>query len=115
MRNYNVAVAEEQGRIVFVRRIVPGGADRSYGVHVAELAGLPKAVVRRAREVLVDLEKGANGHSPAGALPQLQLFAAAPADDPLRSELAAIDVDSMSPLEAVTRLYELRERARASE
>ena len=58
MRNFNVAVAEEQGRIVFLHRIVPGGADRSYGVHVAELAGLPKAVVQRAREVLLELEAG---------------------------------------------------------
>ncbi len=115
VRNYNVAVAEEQGRIVFVRRIVPGGADRSYGVHVAELAGLPKAVVRRAREVLVDLEKHSrNGHHTEPD-PQLAFFAAPKKEDGLRTELADLDVDSMSPLEAVTRLYELRERARAEE
>ncbi|HZP57579.1 MAG TPA: DNA mismatch repair protein MutS, partial [Dehalococcoidia bacterium] len=111
VRNWNMAVAEEQGRIVFLRRVVPGGADRSYGVHVAELAGLPKAVVQRAREVLAELEHGArNGHAPAP--PQLPLFAPARAEDPLWLELAALDVDSMTPLEAMTRLYELRERAR---
>ena len=113
VRNYNVAVAEEQGRIVFIRRVVPGGADRSYGVHVAELAGLPKAIIQRAREVLSELEAaGRDGPSPAGRAPQLSLFASTPPDDGLRRELAGIDVDSMSPLEALTRLYELRDHAR---
>ena len=114
VRNYNVAVAEEQGRIVFMRRIVPGGADRSYGVHVAELAGLPKAVVQRAREVLHELETADGGQAASLAnAPQLALFASTPPDDGLRRELAGIDVDSMSPLDALTRLYELRDRARS--
>jgi DNA mismatch repair protein MutS len=113
VRNMNVAVAEERGRIVFLRRVVPGGADRSYGVHVAELAGLPKAVVQRAREVLRELEDGHAGPQRA-ASPQLSLFAATPPDDGLRRELATLDVDAMTPLEAMTRLYELRERARAA-
>jgi DNA mismatch repair protein MutS len=115
VRNYNVAVAEESGRIVFLRRVVPGGADRSYGVHVAELAGLPKAVVQRARDVLHELETG-NGRHERGveSQPQLSLFAATPPDDGLRRELAGIDVDAMSPLEALTALYELRDRARAA-
>ena len=94
VRNFNVAVAEEQGRIVFLRRIVPGGADRSYGVHVAELAGLPKAVVQRAREVLLELETERTrrpGAARASASPQLSLFAATPPDDGLRRELAGID------------------------
>jgi len=113
VRNCNVAVAEEAGRIVFLRRIVPGGADRSYGVHVAELAGLPKAVVQRARQVLLELEAGGNGRiGIAAPSEQLSLFAAAPPDDGLRGEVAAIDVDAMTPLEALTRLYELRDRAR---
>ena len=116
VRNYNVAVAEESGRIVFVRRIVPGGADRSYGVHVAELAGLPKAVVRRAQEVLRELEDGGGRQAveTAAARPQLSLFASTPPDDGLRRELAELDVDALSPLEAMTRLYELRDRARAA-
>ena len=115
VRNYNVAVAEEQGRIVFLRRIVAGGADRSYGVHVAELAGLPKAVVQRAREVLLELESESDGAGRRGrgpAAPQLSLFASTPPDDGLRRELAELDVDSLTPLEAMTRLYELRERAK---
>ncbi len=113
VRNYNVAVAEEQGRIVFIRRIVAGGADRSYGVHVAELAGLPKAVVHRAREVLQELE-ASDGRTPsATATPQLALFASTPPDDGLRRELAGIDIDALTPLDALTKLYELREHARA--
>jgi DNA mismatch repair protein MutS len=113
VRNCNVAVADEGGRIVFLRRIVPGGADRSYGVHVAELAGLPKAVVQRAREVLRELESG-DGRAASAAVvtPQLSLFASTPPDDGLRRELAAIEVDAMTPLDALTRLYELRDRAR---
>ncbi len=113
VRNMNVAVAEENGRIVFLRRIVPGGADRSYGVHVAELAGLPKAVIQRAREVLRDLEAESNGPRRLGPEPQLSLFAATPPDDGLRRELASLDVDAMTPLEALTRLFELRDRALA--
>ena len=57
VRTYNVAVAEEEGHVVFLHKIVPGGADRSYGIHVAQLAGMPRQVVRRAEEVLEDLEK----------------------------------------------------------
>jgi DNA mismatch repair protein MutS len=117
VRNCNVAVAEEHSRIVFLRRIVPGGADRSYGVHVAELAGLPKAVVQRAREVLRELEAGAASRDGAVSArdpsPQLSLFAATPPDDGLRRDLASMDVEAMTPLEAMTRLFELRDRARA--
>jgi DNA mismatch repair protein MutS len=112
VRNFNVAVAEEHGRIVFLRRIVPGGADRSYGVHVAELAGLPKSVIQRAREVLGDLERNGDERKPMSGEPQLSLFASAPPDDGLRRELALVDVDAMTPIEAMTRLYELRQRAR---
>jgi DNA mismatch repair protein MutS len=116
VQNYNVAVAEEGAdgarRIVFLRRIVPGGADRSYGVHVAELAGLPKAVVQRAREVLDELEAGAANGRPASPSPQLSLFASTPPDDGLRRELAELDIDSLTPLAALNRLYELRDRAR---
>ena len=116
VRNFNVAVAEERGRIVFLRRIVPGGADRSYGVHVAELAGLPKAVVQRAREVLLELEtdgRERTGSARASDAPQLSLFAATPPDDGLRRELAGIDLDAMTPLDAMRILYELRDRARS--
>jgi len=115
VRNENVAVAEEEGQVVFLHKIVPGGADRSYGVHVAELAGLPKAVVQRARDVLAELEQRVDGHLPARRRPanvpveQLPLL---PARPQLLDDLAALDIDAMTPLEALTKLYELRERAR---
>ncbi|MCJ7492071.1 MAG: DNA mismatch repair protein MutS [Dehalococcoidia bacterium] len=116
VRNYNVAVTEEGGSIVFLHRIVPGGADKSYGVHVAELAGLPKPVVQRARDVLAALESQSDGRrGPDGARssrpPAEQLPLLAPAS-PLLGELAGLEVDAMTPLEAITKLYELREKAR---
>ncbi len=113
VRNFNVAVAEENGAVVFLHRIMPGGADRSYGVHVAQLAGLPKPVVARAQEILETLEAGG---APAEGLPlvaraQLSLFE--PPDDGLRRELAELEPDSMTPLDALRRLYELADKARA--
>ena len=112
VRNENVAVAEEEGQVVFLHKIVPGGADRSYGVHVAELAGLPKAVIERAREVLVALEDGARPtRRRAAGVPveQMPLTANRPQ---VLDDLAALDVDAMTPLEAMTKLYEMREAAR---
>ncbi|HEU4759581.1 MAG TPA: DNA mismatch repair protein MutS [Dehalococcoidia bacterium] len=114
VRNYTVAVAEEEGRVVFLHRILPGGADRSYGVHVAQLAGLPRPVVLRAHELLGELEAGRERGASASRrrqaeAPQLALFAP---DGALARELAALDVDSLTPLEAITKLYELAERAR---
>jgi DNA mismatch repair protein MutS len=112
VRNFNVAVAEEGGDVVFLHRILPGGADRSYGVHVAQLAGLPKAVVARAHEILSDLEaeKGTPRVRAAESAPQMSLFAQS--NDALRTELGGLDVNAMTPLEALNRLYELAERAR---
>jgi DNA mismatch repair protein MutS len=113
--NENVAVAEEGGDVVFLHKIVPGGADRSYGVHVAQIAGLPKAVTQRADELLQALENGSSrpATGPASTIPemyradQLSLLSSRPA---LLDELEELDVDSMSPLEALTKLYELKER-----
>lgn len=109
VRNYNVSVAEEGDHIVFARHIVPGGADRSYGIHVAQLAGLPRPVIRRAEEILDELESGRAEAQPAPIrVQQLTLFSL---DDPLRQELSAMDVDSLSPLEALNKLYELHRKA----
>ena len=112
VRNYNVAVAEEHGQVVFLHRILPGGADRSYGVHVAQLAGLPRTVTVRAQEILEELEtrRDSNPRSlRTEASAQLPLLKA---DDGLRRELAELDVNGMTPLQAMTKLYELVERAR---
>jgi DNA mismatch repair protein MutS len=114
-------VSEDEGRVVFLRKIVPGGADKSYGIHVAQLAGIPRQVVRRAAEVLEELERTGDARTrrramrgmPEMVMPQalqLTLFAAEP--DPLVEELKTLAVDELTPLEALTRLYELRRKAR---
>ncbi|HET7091551.1 MAG TPA: DNA mismatch repair protein MutS [Anaerolineae bacterium] len=108
VRNVNVAVAEEGDRVVFLHKIVEGGADRSYGIHVAQLAGLPKPVVHRAEEILQQLEQGDPAHAPVSGVQQLSLFAT---ESPALEELKSIDVDALSPLEALTKLYELKKKA----
>ena len=147
VRAARMDVLEDGDRIVFLRQVVPGGADRSYGVHVAQLAGIPRAVVRRAEDILRDLEAGRHGAGasgignstdddqrgvreddsgrnrrraamrmplPNGAEPtdgtfQLTMF---DAPNPAVEALANLDVDGMTPIEALTRLYELRRLAR---
>ncbi len=112
VRNYNVSVAEEGSEVVFLHRIVPGGADRSYGVHVARLAGLPPGVIDRAWKVLSELERSGSRNGPVSetnSAKQLNFLGAA---SPALDELAAIDPSAMTPLEAITKLYELKERAR---
>jgi DNA mismatch repair protein MutS len=114
VRNLSVAVAEWKGDIVFLRRIVSGPASRSYGVEVAKLAGVPSAVVGRARDLLARLEAGhgpAESPTPGGvAASQLTLFPSA--DEQLRRELAVLEPERMTPVEAITVLAGLVERAR---
>ena len=118
VRNYRVAVAEADGRIAFLRRIVPGGADRSYGVHVANLAGMPPAVVNRARELLTELESNANAGPNRRRLPnptpspQMAMPLFTPADDDLVDTLLEVDIGNLTPLEAINKLYQLQEQAR---
>lgn len=114
-RNYNVAVAEEGEEIVFLHKVLPGGADRSYGVHVAQLAGLPRPVVERARDLLQQLEEQSSDFEPASIKrkkhnpAQLAMFDDAP--NPAVSALKDLQVDHLSPLEALTKLYELKRMA----
>ena len=105
IRNYNVAVSEADGQVVFLHKIVPGGADRSYGIHVGQLAGLPHPVVVRAGEILRQLEasSGKAVRINPVAPHQLALF---PETNPLLDELKAIDVNGLSPIEALNKLYE---------
>ncbi len=109
VRNYNVAVSEEGGKVVFLHKITPGGADKSYGIHVAELAGMPRPVINRAQEILAQFEAASDQTSddPQVATKQLQLFSEA---DPLIEEIRALDLNSISPLEALNRLYEWQQR-----
>jgi DNA mismatch repair protein MutS len=113
VRNYNVSVLEQGGRVVFLHKVVRGGADKSYGIHVAQLAGIPKAVVHRAEEVLGELESQRETHArvTSGGV-QLALFSQT---DPLRDELAHLDVLSLSPPEALNKLFELAEKAQKRE
>jgi DNA mismatch repair protein MutS len=111
VKNFNVAVAEEGDKVIFLHKIVPGGTDRSYGIHVAQLAGLPKSVIVRAQEVLSELEShtAKKGKVPRHkASLQIPLF---PKDSILADEISRLDIDSMSPLEAITKLYELKRMA----
>jgi len=109
--NYNVAVAEEGDSVVFLHQLMPGGADRSYGVHVAQLAGVPKAVTNRAAEILEELEAAGSDFTikpraaPEGPV-QLSFFQSDP--DPVIKYLRDLKVDELSPLDALTRLYELK-------
>ena len=114
-RNLNVAVRETGDRVVFLHRLEAGGTDRSYGVHVAQLAGLPGDVVRRAKEVLLRLEGEhrvvPGTPSPAPDPGQLGLFPDA-TPHPALEALRGLDLDSLTPLEALNRLAELQRRAR---
>ena len=105
VRNYNVAVSEADGQVLFLHKIVPGGADRSYGIHVGQLAGLPKPVVQRAGEILSQLEASSGKAVRINpAMPrQLALF---PETNPLLDELGAMDMNGLSPIEALNKLYE---------
>jgi DNA mismatch repair protein MutS len=107
VRNFNVAVTEQGDRVIFLHKIVPGGTDRSYGIHVAQLAGLPKAVIIRAQQVLAELEIHATKKGKVSADKahlQIPLFAKGSL---VTEEIARLDIDSMSPLEAITKLYDL--------
>ena len=106
VRNQRVEVLEEGESVRFLHRVVPGGADRSYGIHVAALAGLPSGVIARSRQILAELERQRPLEPPEQQLGlPMEL-----APDPLRKELEDIEPDSLSPLEALQKLYELRSR-----
>jgi DNA mismatch repair protein MutS len=118
VENYNVVISERNDHIVFLRKVMPGGSDRSYGIQVARLAGLPQIVIERAKVILANLEE--EDLTPAGtphhARPrskdngyQLSLFV--PRDNPVVDELRALDVNALTPIEALNTLYELRQKA----
>lgn len=105
VRNFNVAVSEADGQVVFLHKVVPGGADRSYGIHVGRLAGLPGPVVERASQILTQLEKSSGSAVPSedDTSKQLTLF---PEINPLLDELESLDLNAMSPIEALNRLWD---------
>ena len=119
VRAFRMDVLEEGDQVIFLRQVVPGGADRSYGIHVAQLAGLPRAIVRRASEILADLESNGQGDQqpakrrramaqPTPAEPvnlQLTFFSE---EHPVVGRIRSLDVESLSPLEALNVLFELK-------
>jgi DNA mismatch repair protein MutS len=119
VRNLNMAVAEEGDRVVFLHQVVRGGADRSYGVHVAQLAGMPRAVVNRANEILMELEEMQAQHRERvrqqfrSAARQLALFNTGP--HPAIEALQALEVEELSPLEALNKLYEMKRMVKEGE
>ncbi|MFZ1687389.1 MAG: DNA mismatch repair protein MutS [Flavobacteriales bacterium] len=130
IRNAHVAVREAEGKVLFLRKLLPGGTDRSFGIHVAQMAGMPKSVVQRAEKVLKHLEQSHSGDlgetlQPSGEGPsmatvktdvsglgkelQLSIFQL---DDPalerIRSEITALDIDTLTPVEALLKLNEIK-------
>jgi DNA mismatch repair protein MutS len=110
VRNVNLAVAEEEDQVIFLHQVVPGSADRSYGIHVAQLAGVPRPVINRADELLGGLQSGEFRPGTAEPEPyQPVLFAE---EHPVVKELREMDVSAMTPLEAINRLYGLQRRVK---
>jgi DNA mismatch repair protein MutS len=120
IQSLNVAVIEEDERVVFLHKIVPGGADKSYGVHVAQLAGIPRPVIHRAEEILAELEHKGDERTrrktmramPTPTVMQMTLFSSE--QHPLITELQQLAIDELTPIEAISKLYELQKRARES-
>ena len=109
VRNYNIAVHARGEDIIFLRKIVPGGADRSYGIEVAKLAGLPDSVLARAREILRELESE-SGRPAAPADPDEQVSLTDMAEADVAAAIRRTQVDALSPLEALNLLYELKSK-----
>ncbi len=122
VKNYNVAVKEWNDQVIFLRKIVRGGTDKSYGIHVARLAGLPQQVIHRSLEILANLEKGAisedgkptfagGGKSPSPQGGQ-QLFLFEKEEHPVIKKLKQLDLNSMTPIDALTTLNKLQKESR---
>ena len=111
IKNYRVAVQECDGDIVFLRKIIAGKADRSYGIHVAKLAGLPPEVVGRAQAVLAQLERPEATPSVSTTVPSQQPSKSLPVPHPVIEEVKQIDLFSITPLDALNRLAELQQMA----
>jgi len=120
IRNYNVSVREINGKIIFLRKLKEGGSEHSFGIHVAQLAGMPNSVIKRANEMLAELEASHQGGAEPKAKPtdslgskregyQLSFFQL---DDPvleqIRDEISHLDINNLTPIEALNKLNEIR-------
>ncbi|MBQ2830388.1 MAG: DNA mismatch repair protein MutS [Oscillospiraceae bacterium] len=113
VRNYNIAIKSRGDDIVFLRKIVPGGADRSYGIEVAKLAGLPEGVIRRARAILAELEGGgapARSAVPEAAAQSGQMSFGSLAESEVMDALRRVQPETLTPIEAIGMLYELHKK-----
>ncbi|MBP6460496.1 MAG: DNA mismatch repair protein MutS [Crocinitomicaceae bacterium] len=116
IKNYNVSVKETGNRILFLRKLVPGGSEHSFGIHVAKLAGMPKQVIDRANKILVQLEKSHAGQEkkkvaagPSVDDMQLSFFQLNdPVLEQIREELVSIDINTLTPVEALMKLNEIK-------
>ena len=120
IKNYNVAVKEVDGKVIFLRKLTPGGSEHSFGIHVAEIAGMPRSIVKRANEVLKQLEAdnaevGSAGRPKVENIDngndgmQLSIFQL---DDPVlsqvRDEIIGLDINNLTPVEALNKLNEIK-------
>jgi DNA mismatch repair protein MutS len=118
VRNYNISIKELNDKVIFLRKLVRGGSEHSFGIHVARMAGMPKSVVKRAEEILAELEKTTDGHGlskPVGEIAtnregmQLSFFQL---EDPvlrqIRDEILKIDINNLTPMEALNKLNEIK-------
>ena len=109
IRNFNIAVKKRQGEMIFLRKIVPGAADDSYGVEVAKLAGLPDKLIARARAVLKELESGAPKAPAVQKQASDQVSLMDLQADEIREKLSAINIETLTPIEAMNILYQLKQ------
>ena len=114
VNNYNIAVKKQGDDITFLRRIVPGGADDSYGIEVAKLAGIPDTIIKRAKEILAELESGKKDNTEcyepiSGNIQQdSQLNLLANSNSAVIDKLSKIDLNTLTPIESMNLLYELK-------
>jgi DNA mismatch repair protein MutS len=120
LRNYNVAVKEWEDEVIFLRKIIPGGCDDSYGIQVARLAGIPEEVLERAKEILAELESGEHTYEklpkPRGenVARDFQLSFFSPNERLIYEELKKIEIEKLTPLEALNKLEELKRKVKDS-
>ena len=115
IRNYNVSVKEANGKVIFLRKLVRGGSEHSFGIHVAKLAGMPESIVQRANQILRDLERDAASVTPTAANislaqgTQLSFFQLEdPVLEQIRDEVKSMDINNLTPLEALNKLSDIK-------
>ena len=117
IKNYNVSVRELDGKVIFLRKLVPGGSEHSFGIHVAKLAGMPQAVVSRANEILAELESAHQQGMPAANERQSRVekgfqYSIFQLDDPvlkdIRDQINSLDINNLTPIEALNKLSDIK-------